>query len=536
MGRVYLAEDTRLGRKVVLKLLDPELATDERFRERFVRESRLAASIDHPNVIPIYEAGEERGTLFIAMRFVEGTDLGRLIADGGPLEPGRAAAIVTQVAAALDAAHERGLIHRDVKPGNILVGRGDHTYLTDFGLIKRREADTGLTRTGQFMGSVDYAAPEQIRGEAVDARTDVYSLGCVLYECLTGEPPFAHDPEVAVLYAHLNDPPPKVTATRPEVPPAMDAVVAKSMAKSPDDRYPSAGELAGAARDALMGPTVDSGPAPRPPRRRVWLGAAGAALAVAVAVALVVALTGGGRRPAASPSHPTSSTVAPPAHSLVEVDADTGRVVRTIPNVDGTRGLAVGEGGVWALLPAQQQASFLLHLDASTGKRHGMIGNVWGMAVGADGVWALDFSGAEGHGVLTVKRVDAAYGRGDRPDLWFGGQRRADPGRCTPLDRRGRSLGHLRGRHRGAHRSAVECHDGSDRDRPDPRRRGGRRGSGVGQGQLRREGDSDRPGDREGDRDDPGPGEPDRHRGGAGTGVDPGRGGRDDHAHRSGHG
>jgi len=408
MGRVYLAEDTRLGRKVALKLLDPDLAEDERFRERFVRESRLAASIDHPNVIPIYEAGEGDGVLFIAMRYVEGTDLARLIEEEGSLQPGRTAAIVSQVADALDAAHERGLIHRDVKPGNILVGRGDHIYLTDFGLIKRRESDPGLTRTGQFMGSVDYAAPEQIRGEAVDPRTDVYSLGCVLYECLVGEPPYAHDPEIAVLYAHLNDPPPKVTARHPELAHAVDAVVEKAMAKRPDDRYESAGQMAQAARDAIAAPAPGGGPTPRLPPKKVVVGAGVTVLVVALAVVLVVALTRDGGRPSAAPSHPASTVAPPPANSLVEIDAATGRVVRTIPNVDGTRGLAVGEGGVWALLPAQQQASFLLHLDASTGKRHGMIGNVWRMAVGAHGVWVLAFSGAEGSGVLTVRRVDAA--------------------------------------------------------------------------------------------------------------------------------
>src|SRR6266568_153281 len=245
MGRVYLAEDTRLGRKVALKLLDPELATDERFRDRFVRESRLAASLDHPNVVPIYEAGEHQGVLFIAMRFVEGTDLARLIEEHGPLGLERTSMILSQVAAALDAAHDLGLIHRDVKPGNILVGRGDHTYLTDFGLIKRREGETGLTRTGQFMGSVDYAAPEQIRGEPV--------------------------------YARLNDSPPKPSAARPDLPPPIDAVVARAMAKKPDDRYRSAGALAEAVRQALSAP---SAPAPTPAARRprsrrtVWLGAA----------------------------------------------------------------------------------------------------------------------------------------------------------------------------------------------------------------------------------------------------------------------
>jgi streptogramin lyase len=410
MGRVYLAEDARLGRKVALKLLDPELAEDERFRERFIRESRLAASLDHPNVVHIYEAGEQDGVLFIAMRFVEGTDLARLIVHG-PLGLERTSSILSQVAAALDAAHELGLIHRDVKPGNILVGRGDHTYLTDFGLIKRGEADTGLTRTGQFMGSVHYAAPEQIRGEPVDARTDVYSLGCVAYECLVGESPFAHDPDVAVLYAHLNEPPPKPTATRADLPGGIDSIVARAMAKRPDDRYSSAGELADAVRKALSQPTIP-GPGPAPAarglgsRRTVWLGAA---LLAAVAVVAALTLTRGGVHPVASPSGTPSPGVAPPPeNSVVEIDPVTERIVKTFPGVNGTRGLAVGEGGVWALLPAREQASFLLHLDTSTGELRGRIQNVWRMAVGDHGVWVLAFSGAEGRGVLTVKRVDAA--------------------------------------------------------------------------------------------------------------------------------
>src|SRR5439155_10465930 len=165
MATVYLAEHTGLHRLAAVKVMSSELAADPAFRDRFLRESTLAASLDHPNVVPVYEAGEHDGVLFMAMRFVEGTDLAKLIEDHGTLGLDRTVAIVAQVAAALDAAHEHGLIHRHVKPGNILVGRGDHTYLTDFGLIKRRDADTGLTRTGQFMGSVDYAAPEQIRGE-----------------------------------------------------------------------------------------------------------------------------------------------------------------------------------------------------------------------------------------------------------------------------------------------------------------------------------------------------------------------------------
>ncbi len=217
MSVVYLAEHDWLQRKVALKVLAPQLAEDERFRERFVRESRLAASLDHPNVIPIYEAGGSGGDLFIAMRYVEGTDLRTLLHEGGALEPGRAVAIVRQVAAALDAAHEQGLVHRDVKPGNVLLARqrgseaGEHVYLSDFGLTKRSASDSGITGTGQFVGTLDYAAPEQFKGGTPDARTDVYSLGCVLFECLTGSPPFTSENDAGLMYAHLQEPPPSVT-------------------------------------------------------------------------------------------------------------------------------------------------------------------------------------------------------------------------------------------------------------------------------------------------------------------------------------
>src|SRR5689334_2011919 len=188
MSVVYLAAQEFPKRKVALKLLAPELVDEPGFRERFIRESNAAASLDHPNVIPIYGAGEEKGVLWIAMRYVEGTDLAHLIRDEGALPPERTVHFVEQVAAALDAAHRRGLVHRDVKPGNILLGEGDHAYLTDFGITKRREAGTDFTKTGDFLGTVDYAAPEQIKGETVDGRADVYSLGCVTYECLTGSP------------------------------------------------------------------------------------------------------------------------------------------------------------------------------------------------------------------------------------------------------------------------------------------------------------------------------------------------------------
>ena len=218
MSVVYLAEDPRLGRKVALKLLTSELAENARFRERFLRESRLAASLDHPNVIPVYEAGEVDGLLYIAMRYVEGTDLRQLIAGEGSLEPTRAVAILEQVADALDAAHERGLVHRDVKPANVLLDGRERAYLSDFGLTKQATSESGITETGQFVGTVDYVAPEQIQREPVSAQTDVYALGCVLYECLAGEPPYRSDSMPGTLFAHISADPPRPSDARPELP------------------------------------------------------------------------------------------------------------------------------------------------------------------------------------------------------------------------------------------------------------------------------------------------------------------------------
>jgi len=263
MSVVYVAEQIRLGRKVALKLLTTELAWDEQFRERFVRESHIAAATDHPNIIPIYDAGEADGLLYIAMRFVEGPDLKEILKRGS-LGVGRTIFLIEQLASALDAAHARSLVHRDVKPGNILVEEStDHAYLTDFGVAKQTTA-RGLTSTGHFLGTVEYAAPEQIEGGPVDARTDVYALGCVLYECLTGAPPFAQGTEHAVLHAHLVDPPPSVSRARPELPQAFDGVVATAMAKAAEDRFPSCGELAHAARNAATGMArrVDGGAHP----------------------------------------------------------------------------------------------------------------------------------------------------------------------------------------------------------------------------------------------------------------------------------
>src|SRR5215218_2359961 len=212
MSEVYRAKNPRLGNLVAIKMLAPELTEDDLFRERFIRESQIAASLDHPNVIPIHDAGEEDGVPYIAMRYVDGPDLGQLIQRGElPIE--HTVSIVAQVASALDAAHERALIHRDVKPANVLIDRYvgldsvPHVYLSDFGIAKHTLSQSGLTSTGQFVGTIDYVAPEQIEGKKVDRRTDVYSLGCVLYECLTGAKPFQRESNVAVMYAHLLEPP-----------------------------------------------------------------------------------------------------------------------------------------------------------------------------------------------------------------------------------------------------------------------------------------------------------------------------------------
>lgn len=248
MGVIYRATELRLGREVALKLISPGLA-DDAMRTRFEREARLAAAIEHPNVVPIYGAGDEDGVLYLVMRLVQGTDLGALIKTYGPLAPARAAAIVAQLGSALDAAHAAGLVHRDVKPGNVLVGDDGHVYLTDFGITRIEDAHTRITDSGGWIGTVDYMSPEHLRGEPTDARSDVYSLGSVLHAALTGRPPMRRTTIAATIQAHLNDPPPQASLSA-GVPPAFDAVVARAMAKDPADRYASAGALGRAALEA----------------------------------------------------------------------------------------------------------------------------------------------------------------------------------------------------------------------------------------------------------------------------------------------
>ena len=281
MSVVYRAEHVRLGRPAALKLLAATLGQGDH-RERFLRESKLAASLDHPGIVPVFDAGEEDGLLYIAMAYVEGSDLKTLLVREGKLPLRRTLRILGQVASALDAAHARGLVHRDVKPANILVGPGDRAYLSDFGVVKELAA-AGTTRTGSFVGTIEYSAPEQIEGKEVDARADVYALACVLYECVVGTPPFHRSSDVAVLNAHLHASPPKLSKAAPDLPPALEPLLAKALSKSPLDRYAGCGELMAAARAAAA-------PEPHVSRARLALsvgllalaGLAGAALAVAV--------------------------------------------------------------------------------------------------------------------------------------------------------------------------------------------------------------------------------------------------------------
>lgn len=284
MAVVYRARDLRLDRTVALKLLAPELARNDTFRRRFTHESQVAAAIDHPHIVPVFEAGETDGVLYIAMRYVSGSDLRRLLDLRGPLALPDAVRIAAQVASALDAAHEHGLVHRDVKPGNILVAEGidsdhpEHVYLTDFGLTKKSLSLTGFTSVGQFVGTLDYVAPEQISGRSVDGRCDVYGLACVVYESLTGRPPFLRDDDMALLWAHQYDEPPPPSESRPGLTPAVDPVFARALAKSPGARYDTCLAFVAALRTAMADtsrPRVVAGPdtetdhptagAPRPP-------------------------------------------------------------------------------------------------------------------------------------------------------------------------------------------------------------------------------------------------------------------------------
>jgi DNA-binding beta-propeller fold protein YncE len=436
MGVVYRAAQVSLARPVALKVIAPELAGGEGFRERFVRESRLAASLDHPNVIPVYAAGEDGGVLYIAMRYVDGIDLRALITRQGSLDARRAAGIAAQVASALDAAHERGLVHRDVKPGNILVtsrGGAEHAYLTDFGLTKRTGSDSGLTASGEWVGTLDYVAPEQVRGDPVDGRADIYSLGCVVFEALSGHVPFRRENDLAKLWAHIADPPPLVTDLVPDVPPALAAATKRAMAKNPDDRFATAGELGSAAlaavpdsgsytaadagtvlaetrpglRDTPVQPADAADPAlaetrwlrrsrrdadgGAKQRRRRWF-VAGGALALAIAVAGALLIGSGGSdddRLAASGSAAAGDVVGSP----VRVG-------------DSPTAVAASAGAVWVANTGDGTVS---RIGPRSGRQVGApipVGEDPGaLAVGGGSVWVANF------GDGTVTRINARSGQ-----------------------------------------------------------------------------------------------------------------------------
>jgi hypothetical protein len=345
MGVLYLALEPGLERRVALKLIAPEAAADEVFAKRFAEESKIAASIEHPNVVPIYAAAEEDGVPFSAMRYVAGADLALRLAREGRLDPAVAVGLIAQVGNGLDAIHAAGLVHRDVKPANVLLSGGEgveHAYITDFGVARNVTTESGLTQTGRFVGTLDYVAPEQISGAGVDARADVYALGCLLFKLLVGEVPFPKDGDAARLFAHLNDPPPAPSLYVPEVSMALDDVVIRAMSKAPEDRYPSAGDLGRAAQAALRGEqttaperTVATGAAatqtaetvtnepeetaagtaperlePSRSRRRKRGLIAAAMLAVAVVAGAAIALSGGGgdRGPSAIQEARTAAT------------------------------------------------------------------------------------------------------------------------------------------------------------------------------------------------------------------------------------
>jgi tRNA A-37 threonylcarbamoyl transferase component Bud32 len=378
MGSVYRARDLTLDSERALKVLEPELTTDRAFRERFQREARLAAQLENQAVVPVYHAGEEDGRLYIAMRLIRGPDLHRLVAKDGPLEPQRTARIVGAVASALDAAHARGIVHRDVKPANILVElseAGEHVFLTDFGISRSARPTEEVTSTGQLLGTADYISPEQIEGQRADARSDVYALGCVLCYLLTGEPPFRRETELATLYAHAHAARPRPSLLEPGLPAAIDEVVVRATAVDPDDRYPSAGELSQDLRRSLAmssaearppAPSAEAAPTEAIRRRRPPIArlAAGALVVAAIAVAVVLLAGGGGDSGDGSAPEVATIGLGDAVDSIVvgnanvlavsqrdstlsAIDPATGKLSRDPESIPHPSAVAIGFGSVW---------------------------------------------------------------------------------------------------------------------------------------------------------------------------------------------
>ncbi len=412
MGVVYLATHVGLDRKVALKLLTPDYADDEAFRARFLRESKLAASIDHPNIIPIYEAGQIDGTFFLAMRYVEGIDLQRRLASG-PLDPRYAATIVAQVASALDAAHNAGLVHRDVKPGNVLLAPSqaldgsDHVYLTDFGLTKQRGSQSDLTQMGGFLGSLDYIAPEQIEGKAVDGRADQYALAATAVACLTSAPPFKRDSDVAVVNAHLHDPPPSIHQRRAEIPAAVDAVIARGMAKLPADRFHDCRAFADGLSVALGLPAKgeEASVDPRSEGRRRWFAIGGAVIALVILSVIGSALAGGIRLDDAPATDPSRT-----AESVAAVPTPTSSPSTTVSPAP-TQGLFPdeAEAALLAAVPTLARSCERGSYDAvkgepTTGATSGTLGAILPRAAKPRASLACSPAAASGAGQVTIKR------------------------------------------------------------------------------------------------------------------------------------
>jgi YVTN family beta-propeller protein len=437
MGVVYRATELSLQRPVALKLIAPELAEDEDFRRRFLRESRLAASLEHPNVVPIYEAGEHDGQLYLAMRYVEGSDLRTVLKRDGPLAPERTLGVLAQIADALDAAHRRGLVHRDVKPANVLLDDDGHAYLTDFGVTKQLGGDS--TESGQLVGTLDYLAPEQIRGDPIDARADIYALACVLYPCLTGAAPFHRATEAETLWAHMQEEPPQLPQH-----PALTPVLKKGLAKDRDERYPSCADLIDDARAALA-----RGRVPRAllRRRHAILSAGLLVLAATTTTAIVTITKHDGPRPPPvgngiaaidAKGHLVSFTEATTAPSNIAVgdgavwflnaeddtisriDPDTRKVVKVFTAGARPSDLAAGAGALWIgsgageptltakvsrVDPDSGAISHRVKLPVGTGGRTSTPSEGYPrLAVGAGAVWA-------GNPDATVSRIDPATGR-----------------------------------------------------------------------------------------------------------------------------
>jgi serine/threonine-protein kinase len=468
MGVVYLAEQRELGRKVALKLLPDELAQDADFRARFERESRLAASLDHPNIIPIFEAGELDGAVYLAMRYVEGTDFASRLRTGPPLTPDAVTHILVQIAKALDAAHGRGLVHRDVKPANVLLDpaagdvEGDHAYLTDFGLTKQTGSESGLTKAGSFMGTLAYMAPEQIEGQDVDGRADEYSLAAMAFEALTGSVPFKRDQEIAVAMARLKDPVPSAIGLRPDLPAGVDVALARGMAKDREARYPNCVAFVTDLREALGGRMIAAPTSidrtPSRARRGPLLVAAVLGLGL-VAVASMVLASGLGRSGLAGTSPSGSDgagqgsspepSAAPTPTSTAFPNANEGAFLAMLPETLGTdcvRGsytpTDVSSSGDER--PHRPTASIDCRLPPGSG---------------AESVSLRWFQGVEGQGDRELSQVLSRFGSGELAPAEGGGAPLPDSD-CSQG-----SVGTGRWKIAGANAGAVLCYRGGERGR-----------------------------------------------------------------------